>query len=112
MSSHNLMMRAVSLLSVMLQLMVLNVQVDGQTGFQCPEAFWAFGDSLSDTGNAFAAFPGTPALVLNYPYGESYTFRDKPGHNRFCDGRLVIDFIGTSLICLNQFLEAYVGTTI
>ena len=86
MHTQNSRMRTL-LLSLFLQLMVM---VHGDRGAsQCPNAFWVLGDSLSDTGNAFAAFPYVPALVLNYPYGESYTFEDKPGHNRFSDGRIV-----------------------
>ena len=29
------------------------------------------------------------------PYGSSYTFGDKPGLNRYSDGRLIVDFVGT-----------------
>lgn len=66
----------------------------GDGHFQCPQAIFVFGDSLTDTGNTQAAFPGVPGAILNYPYGESYTFTDKPGRNRYSDGRLVIDFVG------------------
>ncbi len=62
--------------------------------FTCPEAIFVFGDSLSDTGNVQIAFPGSPVTTLNYPYGESYNFTNEPGHNRYCDGRIVADFIG------------------
>jgi hypothetical protein len=62
--------------------------------FTCPKAIFVFGDSLSDTGNVQIAFPGNPLTTLNYPYGESYNFTNEPGRNRFCDGRLVPDFIG------------------
>jgi hypothetical protein len=62
--------------------------------FTCPEAIFVFGDSLSDTGNVQIAFPGNPLTTLNYPYGESYTFTNEPGRNRYCDGRIVPDFIG------------------
>lgn len=66
----------------------------GDGVIQCPQGIFVFGDSLADTGNTQAAFPGVPAAILNYPYGMSYTFTDKPGRNRYSDGRLVIDFIG------------------
>ncbi len=62
--------------------------------FTCPQAIFVFGDSLSDTGNVQIAFPGNPLTTLNYPYGESYTFTNEPGRNRYCDGRIVPDFIG------------------
>jgi phospholipase/lecithinase/hemolysin len=61
--------------------------------FTCPQAIFVFGDSLSDTGNVQIAFPGNPLTTLNYPYGESYTFTNEPGRNRYCDGRIVPDFI-------------------
>jgi hypothetical protein len=62
--------------------------------FTCPQAFFIFGDSLTDTGNIQLFAPGLPATTLNYPYGESYTFTNEPGHNRYSDGRLIVDFIG------------------
>jgi hypothetical protein len=61
--------------------------------FTCPQAFFIFGDSLSDTGNVQFLFSGYNQSILNYPYGESYNFTE-PGRDRFCDGRLLIDFIG------------------
>jgi phospholipase/lecithinase/hemolysin len=61
--------------------------------FTCPQAIFVFGDSLSDTGNVQIAFPGNSLTTLNYPYGESYTFTNEPGRNRYCDGRIVPDFI-------------------
>jgi hypothetical protein len=62
--------------------------------FTCPQAFFLFGDSLTDTGNIQLLVPGLAATTLNYPYGESYTFTNEPGHNRYSDGRLIVDFIG------------------
>lgn len=50
-------------------------------------AIYNFGDSNSDTGGLSAAF-GQPG----YPYGESF-FHHPAG--RYCDGRLLVDFIGT-----------------
>jgi hypothetical protein len=66
----------------------------GDDNIQCPKAVFVFGDSLADTGNTQAAFPGVAAAILNYPYGVSYTFTDKPGRNRYSDGRLLVDFLG------------------
>ncbi|KAJ7526349.1 hypothetical protein O6H91_16G002600 [Diphasiastrum complanatum] len=56
---------------------------------QCPQAIFSFGDSLSDTGNAVAAFP-TTRPVEAFPYGQTYFHHPA---KRYSDGRLVIDFI-------------------
>jgi len=61
--------------------------------FTCPQAFFIFGDSLTDTGNIQLLGAGIPGTILNYPYGESYTFTNELGHNRYSDGRLIVDFI-------------------
>lgn len=53
-------------------------------------AIFNFGDSNSDTGGLSAAF-GQPGP----PFGESF-FHHPVG--RYCDGRLIIDFIGTIYI--------------
>jgi hypothetical protein len=57
----------------------------------CPNVFYNFGDSLSDTGNIIRAIP-TWAIAVDLPYGES--FFGKPT-GRHSNGRLVIDFIRT-----------------
>jgi hypothetical protein len=62
--------------------------------FTCPQAFFIFRDSLTYTGNIQLFEPGLTTTTLNYPYGESYTFTNEPGHNRYSDGRLIVDFIG------------------
>ncbi|KAK9105929.1 hypothetical protein Scep_022773 [Stephania cephalantha] len=56
-----------------------------------PTAIFAFGDSLSDTGNAIQAFPFY-ASSENSPYGSTF-FRAPTG--RFSDGRLIIDFMAS-----------------
>ncbi|KAK9091499.1 hypothetical protein Sjap_024676 [Stephania japonica] len=56
-----------------------------------PTAIFAFGDSLSDTGNAIQAFPFY-ASSENSPYGSTF-FHAPTG--RFSDGRLIIDFIAS-----------------
>ncbi|KAH8936382.1 hypothetical protein BDL97_17G081500 [Sphagnum fallax] len=61
--------------------------------FKCPQAFFIFGDSITDTGNIQLLAPGLAATTLHYPYGESYTFTNERGHNRYSDGRLIVDFI-------------------
>lgn len=52
-------------------------------------AIFNFRDSNSDTGGLSAVFGQAPS-----PYGETY-FRTPSG--RYCDGRLVVDFIGTHM---------------
>ena len=54
-------------------------------------AVFNFGDSNSDTGDLVAARGGT----LDPPNGKNY-FKAPSG--RFCDGRLVIDFLSNALI--------------
>ncbi|KAJ8762896.1 hypothetical protein K2173_023025 [Erythroxylum novogranatense] len=61
-------------------------------------AIFNFGDSNSDTGGLAAAF--TPP---NLPYGQTY-FHMPAG--RFCEGRLVIDFVGDFNL---PFLSAYLN---
>ncbi|KAJ4960694.1 hypothetical protein NE237_020604 [Protea cynaroides] len=67
-------------------------------------AIYNFGDSNSDTGARSAAFDAVPP-----PNGE--TFFGKPS-GRFCDGRLIIDFIAEKLGLpyLNAYLDS-VGTS-
>lgn len=65
-------------------------------------AIFNFGDSNSDTGGLSASFG-----QVGPPSGETY-FRHPAG--RYCDGRLVIDFIGkeiTSNLCTHFFQFAY-----
>ena len=50
-------------------------------------AIFNFGDSNSDTGGLSAVYGQVPL-----PHGETY-FHKPAG--RYCDGRLVIDFVGT-----------------
>ncbi|KAI4296841.1 hypothetical protein L6164_036761 [Bauhinia variegata] len=55
------------------------------------EAMFTFGDSLSDTGNYVGFHDPSDIEVLNkLPYGK--TFFGKPT-GRFCDGRIILDFI-------------------
>jgi hypothetical protein len=58
--------------------------------YACFPSLFSFGDSKADTGNLQAAFP-TESRSEGPPYGISYF-----GHpsDRFCDGRLAIDFQG------------------
>lgn len=54
-------------------------------------AVYAFGDSLSDTGNSIAAFPEKFANAEQDPNGLEF-----PMHaaDRYTDGKLVVDFLG------------------
>ncbi|KAK9191799.1 hypothetical protein WN943_020414 [Citrus x changshan-huyou] len=63
-------------------------------------AIYNFGDSNSDTGAVSAAFGRVP-----FPNGK--TFFGKPS-GRFCDGRLIIDFLaeGLGLPFLNAYLDS------
>lgn len=73
--------------------------------FNYPAVF-NFGDSNSDTGNLLAGLGGR----LYPPYGQSY-FTEPSG--RFCDGRLIIDFLSKHISltelkcfsCLNYHQE-------
>ncbi|KAJ7524519.1 hypothetical protein O6H91_17G009300 [Diphasiastrum complanatum] len=58
----------------------------------CPPGFVAFGNSLTDTGNKLHLVPSLTASG-NPPYGR--TFFQRPT-GRFCDGRLVVDFLAES----------------
>jgi len=53
-------------------------------------AIFNFGDSNSDTGGLSAAFG-----QAGPPHGESY-FHHPAG--RYCDGLLIVDFLGTSIL--------------
>ncbi len=55
---------------------------------------YAFGDSLSDTGNSIAAFPEKFALAELDPNG--ILFPQHPA-DRFTDGKLLLDFLGKCL---------------
>lgn len=84
-------MEGLLLLLLALSCVMLMPITEALPTFKCPTAFWVFGDSLTDTGNTQVAFPVQSRLVP--PFGESYTFHDKPGLNRFSDGRLIVDFV-------------------
>ncbi|XP_022873783.1 GDSL esterase/lipase At3g26430-like [Olea europaea var. sylvestris] len=96
MESHSL--RTLLFLTVILSLFIPN-PVNAKTICEFP-AIFNFGDSNSDTGGLSAAFG-----QAGPPNGESY-FHGPAG--RYCDGRLVIDFIAESLGLpyLNAFLDA------
>ncbi|TKW36136.1 hypothetical protein SEVIR_2G421200v4 [Setaria viridis] len=61
----------------------------GGGGSSCYGRFFAFGDSIIDTGN-FIHYAAAPGSVARPPYGETF-FRRPTG--RWSDGRLPTDFI-------------------
>jgi phospholipase/lecithinase/hemolysin len=52
---------------------------------------FAFGDSLTDTGNGIAAFPDQFANAELPPNGQQFPMHSA---NRYSDGKLLIDFLG------------------
>lgn len=86
-------------------LMPITASAVAPSGFKCPSAFWIFGDSLADTGNSQTMFPTLSRLLP--PYGQTYTFNDKPGINRFSNGRLIVDFVGTIHLPVPNRLRFY-----
>lgn len=75
--------RIVSSLMLVIILMFSGHKADSKCVF---EAIFNFGDSNSDTGGFWAAFP-----AQNGPWGMTY-FKKPAG--RASDGRLIIDFLG------------------
>lgn len=64
---------------------ILNPIAYSTTDFNYPAVF-NFGDSNSDTGELGAAL----GFLLDPPNGQNY-FKESAG--RFCDGRLIVDFL-------------------
>lgn len=67
---------------------------------RCTRLF-SLGDSLTDAGN-FASL-SLNRSVLAFPYGETF-FRRPTG--RFCDGRLIVDFIGRVIYIFPALIAA------
>lgn len=92
----SMMVRIFAAVILLLQLlnccMIQTADAQLQTGLKnCSfPAVYAFGDSLTDTGNAIAAFPDQFASAELAPNGWSF-----PKHpaDRYCDGKLLIDFL-------------------
>lgn len=59
------------------------------------EAIFNFGDSNSDTGGFWAAFPAQSG-----PFGMTY-FKKPTG--RASDGRLIVDFLGNNLFTFSAY---------
>ena len=67
------------------------------------QAVFNFGDSNSDTGEFAAGLGFQPPL----PNGQTY-FKTPSG--RFCDGRLILDFLSKFLIVsLNLYFSVYIS---
>ncbi|CAA3029831.1 GDSL esterase/lipase At1g54790-like isoform X2 [Olea europaea var. sylvestris] len=88
---------------LVLFLLLICLPLSNSIDFNYPAVF-NFGDSNSDTGNLVAGM----AEQLDPPNGQIY-FQKPSG--RFCDGRLIIDFLmdAMDLPFLNAYLEA-IGT--
>ncbi|KAL4573981.1 hypothetical protein LXL04_020803 [Taraxacum kok-saghyz] len=88
-----------------LPVFLLNPVVDANTSKNPCDfpAVFNFGDSNSDTGGLSAAFG-----QAGPPHGESF-FHGPAG--RYCDGRLVIDFIGNLLVLHIQKIAMLPATT-
>lgn len=78
----------VSLSVLLLSLLTQGCSAEIQKSCDFPAVF-NFGDSNSDTGGLSAAFG-----QAGFPHGE--TFFHRPA-GRYCDGRLIIDFIGKKI---------------
>ncbi|PUZ40974.1 hypothetical protein GQ55_9G466000 [Panicum hallii var. hallii] len=61
-------------------------------GASCYKRLFSLGDSITDTGNLASVAPNSS--VLAFPYGETFFHRPT---GRFCDGRLIVDFIAEAL---------------
>nr|CAB3489612.1 unnamed protein product [Digitaria exilis] len=55
----------------------------------CYKRLFSLGDSITDTGNLARVTPNIPTMA--FPYGETFFHRPT---GRYCDGRLIVDFIG------------------
>lgn len=93
-------MRIVFLLALAISSSLIVIQGSAERGPCEFPAIFNFGDSNSDTGGLSAAFG-----QAGPPHGETF-FHSPAG--RYCDGRLVIDFIAQSLKLpyLSPFLDA------
>jgi len=69
----------------------ISLTVANSVDFSYPAAF-NFGDSNSDTGGLVAGF----GIQLGPPNGQNY-FKTSSA-SRFCDGRLILDFLSKFLI--------------
>ena len=80
------------------QLVMVMAGGDGGSGAATPKkynAMFTFGDSMEETGNICAESSNKTELNVltctHPPYGQSYFRRPSC---RWCDGRVVVDFIG------------------
>lgn len=66
---------------------------------QKQKSLFVFGDSLFDPGNNNYINTTTQFQANWWPYGESFFH---PPTGRFCDGRIIPDFIGNEYLCVNM----------
>ncbi|KAF8699386.1 hypothetical protein HU200_034719 [Digitaria exilis] len=59
----------------------------------CYKRLFSLGDSITDTGNLARVTPNIPTMA--FPYGETFFHRPT---GRYCDGRLIVDFIGMVIL--------------
>ncbi|KAJ4765859.1 GDSL esterase/lipase [Rhynchospora pubera] len=73
-------------------------------------SIFSFGDSCTDTGNAnvLAKKRSWSSYTDNLPYG--MTFFRRPS-NRFCDGRLIVDFLGATALDDTFFKQHNITTS-
>jgi hypothetical protein len=69
-------------------LLILFLVISSTDTVQCFDRIFIFGDSMADAGN-FCRLVGGVCTAL--PYGETYFHK---ANGRWCDGRLIVDFIG------------------
>ncbi|KAJ1417095.1 P-loop containing nucleoside triphosphate hydrolase [Sesbania bispinosa] len=85
---EDLTLQTISSLQEALEKLISTVDEANSAEFNYP-AIFNFGDSNSDTGDLVAGL----GIQLALPYGQDY-FKTPSG--RFCDGRLIVDFLSNS----------------
>lgn len=90
---------------LLLVLASLELAVASSPHGQHYDSIFSFGNSLADTGNNPTVFAwySVPNPATRPPYGS--TFFGRPT-GRFCDGRLILDFIGCCCI-IDYFLYSF-----
>ncbi|XP_078153442.1 GDSL esterase/lipase At1g28600-like [Carex rostrata] len=78
------------LFSLHIPILTIILLLLSKTGNCCFTRIFCFGDSISDTGNYLKSIGSGYHPIRNLPYGETYFGRPT---GRFCDGRLILDFI-------------------
>ncbi|OVA09186.1 Lipase [Macleaya cordata] len=79
---------------VMAAALLQDHQITNSVSYGCYKSIFSFGDSLTDTGNRLYWQGDKPSSIGQFPYGETFFHRPT---GRYCDGRLIVDFIAESL---------------